>query len=49
MIENKSQIYYVSKQDEKIISENFLSVTAKKTNLSSSNINLTVFHPLNFK
>lgn len=49
MIENKSQIYYVSKQNEKIISENFLSVTPKKTNLKSSTINLTVFHPLNFK
>lgn len=49
MIENKSQIYYVSKQDGKIISEFFLSVTAKKTNLNSSTINLTVFHPLNFK
>lgn len=31
MIENKSQIYYVSKQYGKIISEIFLSVTAKKT------------------
>lgn len=31
MIENKSQIYYVSKQDGKIISDFFLSVTAKKT------------------
>lgn len=49
MIENKSQIYYVSKQNEKIISDFFYLLQLKRPDLNSSTINLTVFHPLNFK
>lgn len=49
MTENKSQIYYVSKQNEKIISEIFYRLQPKRPDLNSSAINLTVFHPLNFK